>query len=152
LQGGVLGLLGSAGGSALAVVLVHLFTTLAPAFPFPIAVTFPIVIGAAVLATLTGVLSAAVPALRAARLDPVEAIRGWRAAAGGECALVLCGGHPGGDCGVARGESEPGPFGVRGSERAERLRQEYLAEPDRTARPPGERPDRSAGAGYRQAG
>ncbi len=76
LQGGVLGLLGSAGGSALAVVLVHLFTTLAPAFPFPIAVTFPIVIGAAVLATLTGVLSAAVPALRAARLDPVEAIRG----------------------------------------------------------------------------
>lgn len=76
LQGGLLGLLGSLAGSALAVLLVWLFTALAPAFPFPIPVTGPIVIGAAGLATLTGVLAAAVPARRAARLDPVAAIRG----------------------------------------------------------------------------
>ncbi len=76
LQGGTLGLLGSFAGSALALGLVWLFTTLVPDFPFPIPIDLPIVLGGIVLATLTGLLSATVPALRAARLDPAEAIRG----------------------------------------------------------------------------
>lgn len=76
LQGALLGLLGSIAGAVFAFALVLLFTELAPGFPFPIPITLPIILGAALLASLTGLASATVPALRAARLNPVEAIRG----------------------------------------------------------------------------
>jgi lipoprotein-releasing system permease protein len=74
VQGAVLGLVGSAAGAAAGYVLVWTFTTFGPGlFPIPLA---PALIPAAMaVATLAGVLSAAVPARRAARLDPVEAIR-----------------------------------------------------------------------------
>lgn len=74
LQGAVLGLTGSAVGSLAAYGLVWAFNTIGPGLfyiPLP-----PVLIPAAVtLATITGVLSAAAPAWRASRLDPVVAIR-----------------------------------------------------------------------------
>lgn len=76
VQGALLGLLGSIAGAAIATALVQLFTRLAAGFPFAIQVTLPILLSAALLASLTGLASAAVPALRAARLNPVDAIRG----------------------------------------------------------------------------
>jgi lipoprotein-releasing system permease protein len=43
---------------------------------FPITVSLSLFLLAAFIATLTGLLAAVTPALRAARLEPVEAIRG----------------------------------------------------------------------------
>jgi lipoprotein-releasing system permease protein len=79
-QGAVVGLAGSLVGSALGAGFVLLWRLLArnpdgtPFFHVPLQPGLFAI--AAVLATLTGILAALVPALRAARLDPVVAIRG----------------------------------------------------------------------------
>jgi lipoprotein-releasing system permease protein len=80
IQGGVLGLLGSFSGSLLgagAVIAWHSLARQADGSElFPLVLQASLFLGAAVLAMLTGVLAAMAPALRAARLDPVVAIRG----------------------------------------------------------------------------
>lgn len=73
-QGAIFGLLGSILGSAASYVLVWVFNTFGPGL-FYIPVSTELVMLAVLLATLTGVLAAAVPSRRAAALDPVEAIR-----------------------------------------------------------------------------
>lgn len=74
VQGAVFGLAGSVLGGAAGYGLVAAFNTFGPKlFYIPVDPVLPL--AAAALATLTGVLSAAVPARRAAALDPVEAIR-----------------------------------------------------------------------------
>lgn len=79
LQGAVLGLAGSALGSALGAVAIVLWGVLlknpdgTPLFPLDLD---PMLFAAsAVLATLSGLVAAYLPALRGARLDPVVAIR-----------------------------------------------------------------------------
>jgi lipoprotein-releasing system permease protein len=74
VQGAVLGLGGSALGALAGYGLVWVFNSFGPGlFYIPVA---PILVPMAVaLATLTGTLAAAVPARRAAHLDPVVAIR-----------------------------------------------------------------------------
>lgn len=74
IQGAVLGALGAVGGGAAGYTLVQAFNRFGPGlFEVPVA---PGLLGYAVLlATLTGVAAAAAPAWRAARLDPVVAIR-----------------------------------------------------------------------------
>lgn len=74
LQGAVFGLTGSLIGSALGYGLVWSFNTFGARL-FAIPVSIRLVLSAVLLATLTGVIAAAVPARRAARLDPVAAIR-----------------------------------------------------------------------------
>lgn len=74
VQGAVLGLLGSAMGALAGYGLVWAFNNFAPKL-FHIPVALVLAPGAMTIATIVGVLSAAVPARRAARLDPVEAIR-----------------------------------------------------------------------------
>lgn len=80
LQGGLLGLLGSiigaiAGGSA--VVFWHGYLRQADGSElFPLVIQPSLFFYAVTLAAVTGVAAAAVPALRAAKLDPVVAIRG----------------------------------------------------------------------------
>jgi lipoprotein-releasing system permease protein len=74
LQGGVLGFLGSLAGSAAGYGLVQVFNILGPKL-FYIPVDPWLGPSAIALATVTGVLSAAVPARRAAHLDPAVAIR-----------------------------------------------------------------------------
>jgi len=74
IQGAVFGLLGSLLGGLAGHGLVWLFNTLGPGL-FYIPVSPSLVPMAMAVATLTGVVSAALPAQRAARLDPVVAIR-----------------------------------------------------------------------------
>lgn len=74
VQGAVLGLLGSAIGSLVGWGLVWVFNAFGPKL-FYIPVDPLLVPSAMLLATVTGVVSAAVPARRASRLDPVVAIR-----------------------------------------------------------------------------
>jgi len=80
LEGGVLGLAGSLFGSALGAGAILAWGALVKnpdGTPlFPLELDPRLFIGAAVLATLTGVVAALAPALRGARLDPVVAIRG----------------------------------------------------------------------------
>ena len=80
LQGGLLGLGGSVVGcsiGAAALVLWQRYARNADGTPlFPLVFDPKLFSAALVLATLTGLLAAFAPALRAARLDPVVAIRG----------------------------------------------------------------------------
>ena len=80
LQGGLLGLGGSVVGSAigaLALVLWQRYARNPDGTPlFPLAFDPALFVAALLLATLTGLAAAFAPALRAARLDPVVAIRG----------------------------------------------------------------------------
>ncbi|MFZ4538866.1 ABC transporter permease [Propionivibrio sp.] len=80
LQGGIVGLLGSLIGSALAWLFLALWRALAvnpDGTPmFMITVEPELFAIAAAGASLVGILAALIPARRAARLDPVEAIRG----------------------------------------------------------------------------
>ena len=65
---------GSVGGALAGYGLVGAFNTFGPKLFFiPVDPWLPVF--AALLATVTGIVSAALPARRAARLDPVEAIR-----------------------------------------------------------------------------
>jgi len=80
LQGAALGLAGSLAGSALGAAAIFLWGALVrnpdgtPLFPLPLEPQLFAV--AALLATLTGLVAAFVPALRGSRMDPVVAIRG----------------------------------------------------------------------------
>ena len=74
VQGALFGMAGSLLGGLAGFGLVGAFNTFGPKL-FYIPVNPWLLVGAAVLATVTGIVSAAVPARRAARLDPVEAIR-----------------------------------------------------------------------------
>jgi lipoprotein-releasing system permease protein len=80
LQGAVLGLLGSLFGSAIGALAIWLWSVLVknpdgtPLFPLPM--DPKLFLASALLATLSGLIAAFVPALRGARLDPVVAIRG----------------------------------------------------------------------------
>jgi lipoprotein-releasing system permease protein len=80
LQGGVLGGAGSIAGSALGVSALAFFHRVVRLEDgselFPLTVTSSLFVWSILLATITGVLAAALPAITAARLDPVDAIRG----------------------------------------------------------------------------
>lgn len=80
LQGGLLGFAGSFGGSALGAAALVYWHSVARQVDgselFPLIVEPSLFVATALLATLTGVAAAMAPALRASRLDPVEAIRG----------------------------------------------------------------------------
>ena len=74
VQGALFGLAGSLLGAAAGYGLVAAFNTFGPKlFYIPVDAWMPV--AAAGLATVTGIVAAAVPARRAASLDPVEAIR-----------------------------------------------------------------------------
>ncbi|KAA0915990.1 ABC transporter permease [Psychrobacter sp. ANT_WB68] len=73
-QGAVFGLLGSIVGSGVSYVLVWSFNTFGPNI-FTIPISINLILVTMSLATLTGVIAAAIPARRAASLDPVVAIR-----------------------------------------------------------------------------
>jgi lipoprotein-releasing system permease protein len=80
LQGGVIGLLGSVVGSAVGIGFVFLWRTFArnpdgTQF-FVVTLSPSLFVATSIIATLTGVLTAILPALGAARLNPVDAIRG----------------------------------------------------------------------------
>jgi len=79
IQGAVVGLVGSFAGSALAAFFLHLWQLMLrnpDGTPlFVVAFEPGLVAWAAAVATLTGLAAAVTPARRAARLDPVEAIR-----------------------------------------------------------------------------
>lgn len=74
LQGALLGLIGSLIGGLVGLGLVTAFNEFGPRLFF-IPLPPVLLLAASALATLTGLLSAAVPARRASGLDPVEAIR-----------------------------------------------------------------------------
>ncbi|HEY4560912.1 MAG TPA: ABC transporter permease [Lysobacter sp.] len=74
IQGAVLGLAGSLVGGLAGWGLVASFNTFGPKL-FTIPMPPALLAGATALATIAGVIAAAVPASRASRLDPVEAIR-----------------------------------------------------------------------------
>ena len=74
IQGALFGLLGSLLGGLSGQALVWVFNTFGPKL-FYIPVEPGLLVAATILATLTGIVSASIPARRAARLDPVEAIR-----------------------------------------------------------------------------
>ena len=80
LQGGLLGFLGALAGAAAggsAIVFWHAFMRQADGRElFPLILEPSLFLSAVLLAAVTGVAAAAVPALRAAKLDPVVAIRG----------------------------------------------------------------------------
>ena len=80
IQGAVLAFVGSLLGSALgagALIYWHAVARQADGTElFPLILERSLFIWTSILATLTGLVAAAAPALRAARLDPVEAIRG----------------------------------------------------------------------------
>lgn len=80
LQGGLLGFLGSLIGATIggsAVYFWHGYLRQADGSElFPLVLEPSLFVGAVAIAALTGVAAAAVPALRAAKLDPVVAIRG----------------------------------------------------------------------------
>ena len=79
IQGGVLGVVGSIAGSVLGAAFAKLFETLATdpsgAPRFPVQLDLGLFITSSLLATGIGILSAVIPARRAARLDPATAIR-----------------------------------------------------------------------------
>ena len=74
IQGAVFGLAGSAVGSFLGYALVWMFNAFGPRL-FEVPVEPALILAAIGLATVTGVLSASLPARRATGLDPVAAIR-----------------------------------------------------------------------------
>jgi len=79
VQGAVLGMVGSALGillgSGLALFFARLATNPDGSPTFPVALTPSLFLGAAAVATLTGLVSAVAPAERAASLDPADVIR-----------------------------------------------------------------------------
>ena len=79
LQGGLLGVLGSVVGVGLGAGMATLFARAAvdpEGQPlFPISLDLELMITASLIAIATGLVAAALPALRAARLDPADAIR-----------------------------------------------------------------------------
>lgn len=74
IQGAVFGFLGSIVGSGVSYVLVWSFNTFGPNI-FTIPISINLILVTMSLATLTGIIAAAIPARRAAALDPVVAIR-----------------------------------------------------------------------------
>ncbi len=80
IQGALVGLMGSLAGSAIASLLLAGWQLVArnpDGTPmFVIVIPLQLYLVASVLATLVGLLAAVTPALRAARMEPVEAIRG----------------------------------------------------------------------------
>lgn len=80
IQGGIVGLLGSIGGSLLGFLIVFLFGTFTRIADgtalFTITITPLLMLETAAFATLAGLAAATVPAMNAAKLDPVVAIRG----------------------------------------------------------------------------
>lgn len=79
IQGGVLGVVGSLVGSGLGAAFAKLFESLATdpsgAPRFPVQLDLRLFVASSLLATGIGLLSAVIPARRAARLDPATAIR-----------------------------------------------------------------------------
>ncbi len=80
IQGGIVGFLGSLLGSSLAGIILAFWRSFARrtdgTLLFPVSIGGQLLLLAALLATATGLVAAILPALRAARLDPVVAIRG----------------------------------------------------------------------------